>query len=254
MAEGAVDVGLVRALQERAARALPPLSVTRTDGWWLRYAPGCSWWVGSVLPHAEPNGVELADLVARAERFYAARGATVRFQICPPACPDELDGLLADRGYRWESPMSLRIASTEREQHRSEDRDVRLEGRPSRAWFDAASAVHGHTADPEAEWELLRRVTLPTAYASVLIDGGIVAVGRAVVDAGWAGVFGMGTLPEARGRGRASAVLAALAGWARARGAARMYLQVERDNAAATALYRRSGFTELTGYHYRSAG
>lgn len=32
-----------------------------------------------------------------------------------------------------------------------------------------------------------------------------------------------------------------------------MYLQVERDNPAALALYRRAGFHEICTYHYRTA-
>jgi ribosomal protein S18 acetylase RimI-like enzyme len=32
-----------------------------------------------------------------------------------------------------------------------------------------------------------------------------------------------------------------------------MYLQVERDNAAAMHLYERAGFAEICRYHYRTA-
>jgi ribosomal protein S18 acetylase RimI-like enzyme len=53
-------------------------------------------------------------------------------------------------------------------------------------------------------------------------------------DTGWAGVFGMATLPTARG-------------------ATRLYLQVECDNMAARRLYERAGFTELCRYRYRTA-
>jgi ribosomal protein S18 acetylase RimI-like enzyme len=48
-------------------------------------------------------------------------------------------------------------------------------------------------------------------------------------------------------------VLAALARWARARGAERLYLQVERENAVALRLYARAGFRERYRYHYRYA-
>jgi ribosomal protein S18 acetylase RimI-like enzyme len=81
----------------------------------------------------------------------------------------------------------------------------------------------------------------------------IVAVGRAVADAGWAGVFGMATLPQARSRGAGRDVLATLAGWAGAHEADSMYLQVERDNIPALRLYERTGFREMCGFHYRTA-
>nr|WP_255429740.1 GNAT family N-acetyltransferase [Streptomonospora sp. PA3] len=99
---------------------------------------------------------------------------------------------------------------------------------------------------------MLGRVRGPSAHVRAIAGSAVVAVGRAVADTGWAGVFGMATLPEARGRGAAGVVLAALAQWAHARGAERMYLQVERDNTPALRLYQRAGFTEACRYHYRT--
>jgi GNAT superfamily N-acetyltransferase len=86
-----------------------------------------------------------------------------------------------------------------------------------------------------------------------MLGDDVLAVGRAVADAGWAGVFGVATLPEARGKGAARTVLAALAGWAGAQQADRMYLQVEGDNVRAHRLYETMGFRELCAYHYRTA-
>lgn len=101
---------------------------------------------------------------------------------------------------------------------------------------------------------MLGRVQRPSAYASAMIGNGVVAVGRAVADEGWAGVFGMATLPHARGKGAARSVLVALADWVGAHEADRMYLQVECDNIPALRLYERTGFEEVCGYHYRTPG
>jgi N-acetylglutamate synthase len=49
----------------------------------------------------------------------------------------------------------------------------------------------------------------------------------------------MVTLPQARHRGAGRRVLAALARWAEARRADRMYLQLERDNLPALRLYEK---------------
>jgi N-acetylglutamate synthase len=244
----------VRGLQERAARALPAEHVEVVDGWWLRHAPNCSWWAGTVLPHgvAEPGG--LVDRVVEAEKFYARHGATARFQISPPACPDGLDDMLAERGYRRHSPVSLQAASTARvlEQVPTGSLRVCVDDRPTRAWVEVWRAASGH-GDSRAERDTLARVEPPTAYACAMSGDDVVAVGRAVADTGWAGVFGMATLPRARGRGAARDVLAALAGWAGAHDADSMYLQVECDNLPALRLYERTGFREICGSHYRSA-
>jgi ribosomal protein S18 acetylase RimI-like enzyme len=242
-------------LQGRAARAQPAEHTETVDGWWLRHAPGGAWWIGSVLPHGAVGAGEVARRVAGAEEFYARRGARARFQISPGACPDGLDTLLATRGYRRHAPMSLRMAPTARVRPRAAAGapPVRVDDRPSRAWFGTWYGVPGH-GDARAGWDMLARLDLPCAYAGALVGDEVVAVGRAVADTGWVGVFGIATLPGARGRGAAGAVLAALAGWAGGQRADHMYLQVERDNVAALRLYQRAGFTEVSGYHYRSAG
>ena len=135
---------------------------------------------------------------------------------------------------------------------RGDEPRIRVDEIPTSAWFAAWHAVHGQGSDPRIEWEMLARVTAPSAYASALDAGEVVAVGRAVAEAGWAGVFGMATVPQARGRGAARSILASLADWAAANGAGRMYLQVESDNDPALRLYKRMRFSELCGYHYRT--
>lgn len=251
-----VTAEMVRELQEKAARALPAADVKHVGGWWLRHSTSCAWWVRTVLPHADAGPEELVRRVVGAERFYAGHGTAARFQTSPPACPKGLDMLLADRGYRPESAMSLQVAATTCVMARA-PRDplrVRLDDDPTRAWFEVWHAVHGPGGDGRAEWTMLDRVEQPSAYASAMIGNGVVAVGRVVADDGWAGLFGMATLPHARGRGAGRRVLAALAACAGAHGADRLYLQVECDNRPALRLYEGAGFGEVCRYHYRAAG
>jgi GNAT superfamily N-acetyltransferase len=247
---------MVRGLQERAARAVPAELTEDAGGWWLRHAPGCGWWVGTVLPHGDARAGELVHRVVRAEEFYAGHGAAARFQISPTACPEGLDTVLAERGYRRQGLTSLQVALTAHvlEQLPAGSLRVRLDDRPARAWFEVWHAVNGHDGGWRAERDMLGRVRRPSAYACAMTGGDVVAVGRAVADTGWAGVFSMATLPRARGKGVARTVLGALAGWAGAHQAGHMYLQVERGNIPALRLYERTGFREISGYHYRTAG
>jgi GNAT superfamily N-acetyltransferase len=244
----------VRGLQERVARALPAEHVEHVGGWWLRHSANSSWWMGTVLPHGDASRDELVRMISTAERFYAGFGVATRFQVSPGACPADLDATLAGRGYRWESPMSLQTASTVdvQAQARPDGPSIRLNETPTTAWSEVWYAVHGHGSDPQIEWEMLGRLTQPSVYASALEGDEVIAVGRAVADAEWAGVFGMATLPGERGRGAARSILASLADWATAQGAGGMYIQVESDNDPALHLYDRMCFTEVCGYHYRT--
>jgi GNAT superfamily N-acetyltransferase len=243
----------VRDLQQRAARALPAEHAEVVDGWWLRHAPSRAWWTGTVLPHADAGPGGLEARVTAAEAFYAGRGAAARFQISPGACPDGLDALLAQRGYRRESPMSLQQAPVTGVLGAAPTGSLRvdLDDRPTPPWFEVWRAVHDHGGGARAEQDMLDRVENPSAYARAVVGDQVVAVARAVADTGWVGVFSMATLPAARGQGVARTVLAALAAWAGAHGADRMYLQVEHDNAPALRVYRRAGFRAVCGYHYR---
>jgi ribosomal protein S18 acetylase RimI-like enzyme len=247
------DSETVRGLQERAARGLPAEHVEQVGDWWLRRSATSSWWMATVLPHGAADRTELERRIGIAERFYAGSGLATRFQVCPAVCPAELDTRLAERGYRRESPMSLQVAAAaDVRTLATGGLSLRLGAAPTTEWFEVWYAVHGNGSDPRAEWDMLARVTRPSAYARAVDGDQVVAVGRAVADTGWAGVFGMATLPGARGRGAGRGILRALAEWAIGEGADGLYLQVETDNDAALRLYNRAGFTEVAGYHYRS--
>jgi N-acetylglutamate synthase len=244
-------VSLAGELLERAARAMPAAVEDRSSGWWLRHTDGGAWWSGAVLAH-DATGSDLSERIVAAERFYAEHRATPRFQVCD-GCPPGLDPLLAGRRYRWDSPISLRVTSCDEavEPPQLPGFQVRVASEFDLAWLAVQSSAGTPEASAAQEARLLRRVQLPSAYVTVFAGPEPVAVGRAVADDGWTGVFSMATAPQARRRGAARLVLAVIASWARDQGAPRLYLQVERSNAPAARLYGATGFTEIATYHYR---
>lgn len=78
------------------------------------------------------------------------------------------------------------------------------------------------------------------------VDGKIAAfaLGRVVVDE--AELFQIGTLPEYRGRGLAKSLLARLHDKMREKGATVCFLEVRSRNAAAIALYEKSGYERVS--------
>ena len=245
-------MNLPGSLLERAARATPAAVEDRGTGWWVRHTEGNTWWSGAVLAHDASYGGHLAERIEAAERFYAERDAAARFQVCP-GCPPDLDRMLADRGYRWDAPVSLQAmdVSAPAEARPAPGLDVRVGSGPDPGWLAVLATTGGPRTVVENEIRLLNRVGLRSAYVTVLADDEPVAIGRAVTDDGWTGVFGMATLPRARRRGAARTVLSAIAGWAREQDTPRLYLQVERSNTAACRLYAAAGFAEVATYHYR---
>ncbi|MGH8940412.1 MAG: GNAT family N-acetyltransferase, partial [Actinomycetes bacterium] len=217
-------------LLERAARATPAAVEDRGTGWWVRHTDDNAWWSGAVLAHDGSDDGRFADRIEAAEGFYAERDAAPRFQVCP-GCPADLDRILADRGYRWEVPISLQTmdVSTPVEARPAPGLDVRVGSGLEPGWLAVLAATGGPRTVVENETRLLNGVGRRSAYVTVLTDDAPVAIGRAVADDGWTGVFGMATAPRARRRGAARAVLSAIGCWAREQDAPRLDLQVERS-------------------------
>jgi ribosomal protein S18 acetylase RimI-like enzyme len=92
---------------------------------------------------------------------------------------------------------------------------------------------------------------LPADLDVVLAARGCQAVGRAVRQGDWVGIYCMAVAPTARRQGRARDVLHALINQARATGARLAYLCVTAANAPAQAPYAASGFQPTSTYHYR---
>lgn len=252
---GLYNVRRIGELQERAARAVPATAQENRDGSWLRYTDSeATWWAGAALLHGREPVRDLAAGIAAAEDFSMAHGGPARFQVCP-ACPPDLDYALARRGYVSGDIVSLQMAASGEIARRLSAPSLRVDltAAPYSAWFELLMTAQGHDDDPVRERRLIQGVDLPSVYATVFASNRPVAVGRAVADTGWVGVFSMATLSDARRRGAASAVLTALADWAISRSCPNMYLQVPRNSAEALGVYRRAGFEELCAYHYRTA-
>jgi GNAT superfamily N-acetyltransferase len=246
------DARLGAELDLAAARAWPAREVEIRDGWWFRANDGLNRRVNSVFPDAAVR-TPLADHIAEAEAFYRAHGLPPRFQISPATLPADLDRVLADRGYVVESGVDIMIADTAALAARHDPTlDIRLDAAISVAWLGVHMADAPDDATKRRKGEMLTRVEPGHVFASLRAGGETVAAGLAIADENWFGVFGMFTLERARRRGHARALLAAMAGWALARGCGRAYLQVERDNPAAIAVYGRAGFRTVHGYHYRT--
>ena len=244
----------ILAIERVAFDAWPAAEVKALGGWRLRFNHGVTSRGCSVWPGPGEDGPPLDARVEAVERFYAGRGAAASYQLSPASAPPELDRVLAARGYEPSVPVSVELASAAGVAALATPRgaEASCSDELSEAWFDLSGRRGRFEGEAVAVYRaMLGRVRGRAGFALVRAGGETVAVGLTVASPPWAGVFSMRTLPDRRGQRFGEAVLGAIARWAQGRGASRLYLQVETDNAPARKLYARAGFEPRYEYHYR---
>jgi GNAT superfamily N-acetyltransferase len=250
-----VQDGELLAIERTAFDAWPAAEVGTLGGWRLRFNHGVTRRASSVWPGPGEAALPLAARIEAVERFYAERGGPASYQMTPVADPPELDAVLAARGYEAAAPVSVEIADAAGVAARAMPPGVEVEcsGAISEAWFELSGRRGRFAGEAVAGYRgLLERLAGRAGFALARVSGEPVAVGLSVAAPPWAGVFSMLSLLGFRGKGLGEAVLVSLARWATGRGAARLYLQVDVDNAPARRLYARAGFVPRYEYFYRS--
>jgi ribosomal protein S18 acetylase RimI-like enzyme len=225
LAAAPVRTGDIRNLEHAAALAWPGAEHEWVDGWLLRFGYGSTRRANSAVPLDVSRGNTMAVI-----DWYAARrmpplvAAPDRLLQVPPGAATDAENLV----------MTGEVSSTARA-------------------VDIAGA-------PDDEWLRVYRREVPVDVLTAVVDGEVAfasiagaGVGRAAVTVApdgrrWVGLSAVHVIEEARRRGLARDLCAALLAWGGDRGATRAYVQVLADNTAAVRLYESMGFT----VHHRS--
>lgn len=257
---------LIRELEECVVDGWPAAETVEFDGWLLRATSGFTHRgnsVATVSPSliSKPttsdvdDQVALALRIARVEAWYAGHGLSPMFQVGPASVPAELEQTLAERGYARTGEALLALATPDEllevltHKHAFE---VSIASSASPAWLELGAQEGRLAAYPAAYQGVLRRLGSRCRFV-LARDAKGVPVASCLVVSGEErlAVHSMLTLPSARRRGAARAMLQALARTARGEAIRELYLLVETDNQPARTLYTKSGFRELYTYHYR---
>jgi len=236
-----------RRLEELSLNSSAPPGQLLYDGWLLRLQPGKAKRALSVNAVFESR-LSLDEKIAYCERLYGQAGLPALFRITPFAQPPGLDAELERRGYG-------RFDMTAVESAELLAPDCGANGARPLAlaeWVEAVGDLRGSSQDQRAGHRARLEACALPLRPLVLEEGDrVVATGLTIIEAGAAGLFDIVTDKAHRRRGLARRLVAALLAQAWEAGAREAYLQVERDNAPARALYRQFGFTERYLYWYR---
>ena len=243
MIEGPVDPAKLEPVTARAWRAAEEASL---GDWRLNASRGLSGRINACWVNGEP-GQPVATALAEVEAWYAARRLPARFKIVDRLCePADLAERLAAAGY---SPTKETLVMTGPPVAEADPR-VQVLDEPDERFAAVFAGAASDPEDAQERLEALARTPAPRGFAIVEADGAPAAIGACAVEAPWAGIFAMRTLPSFRRQGLARAVLDSLLSRAAPLGATTAWLQVEADNGGARQLYEAAGFAEAYRYRY----
>jgi N-acetylglutamate synthase len=257
-------VETITELERMAAAHWRGTEEERLGDWLLRAAEGFTGRANSALPLGDP-GLPPDAAVAAVTEWYRARGLPPMIAVPlpaqagspgrPPSPGQAVDDDLARRGWLVRSSPAL-VMLADLPPHGPlgglpAGRAVHVSREPDDAW-----AARYHYRGQDYLPPIARKV-LTSAEDQVFVsirDGGeVLAIARLSAAGGWAGLTAVEVHPGYRRQGLGAAITAAACEQARQRGISRVFLQVEVDNEAAKALYRRLGFRYSHRYHYRVA-
>lgn len=236
-------------LERLTARTWRGLEEQPFGDWLLRAAGGFTGRANSVLVVGEPL-LPLADAVPAVAGWYADRGLRPQAQLPMPGA-EVADAAFGAAG--WTRGEDVLVLTAGIDDWADPAVPVQLDGAPDAGWL--AGYRYRGTPLPPVAAEVLTTAEKPV-FASVRPDPNPAvpaAVARGVLVEDWLCVTAVTVDDGYRRRGLATAVMTALAAWARAGSATSCVLQVAASNGPALALYDRLGFTEHHRYHYRVA-
>jgi ribosomal protein S18 acetylase RimI-like enzyme len=245
---------LLSRVEDAGLNASAPPQQRWVDGWIVRFSPGkakrarC---INAVATGRLPVSVRLAHC----EAVLREAGLPVFVRITPFSQPPELDHRLDEQGY-------ARIDRTRVMVH--PDFPTAAEALPPELQLalataaDFAEVVGDLRGSPvEQRRAQAQRVGLsPVPFQGWVLrrrdDQAIVACAQVAVEAELVGLYDVFTQPQSRGQGLARLLCGHLLARASQAGSRVAYLQVDAGNAPAQAVYRRLGFRDAYGYHYRT--
>lgn len=236
-----MDRELIIEIEERAVRAMAPAETVSFGRWTVALGRGATLRLNSCTTFGE-SPRELFERIELVERKYASRDRLARFRLTP--LDAYLDGRLHTRGYDHGPEVSLMTGPV----GGRTDASVAVARGAGPTWLGRYAQWGGH--------DELRTSEIAESLNSLTLETGVfmspAAIGVAVVEDGWVGLFDVIVDPEQRHQGHGRAMTETMLAWAADRGAERSYLQAVSTNEPARALYDRLGFTETYRYWYRT--
>lgn len=249
-----IDETLMSRLEDAGLNASAPPQQRWLDGWLVRYQPGKARRSRCINAVAEGR-LPLADRLALAEAVYRDAALPMLFRISRHTRPQSLDEQLAASGWRLVDPTCVMLRSAlPRQSGPALPSGLRWVSLDAKAFAQTVGELRGSPPEHRASHaHRLHHCPVPCQGFALQreSDAALLACGQVAQEAELVGLYDIHTHDSARREGLASLLCERLLSHSASQGAKIAYLQVSADNAPARALYRRLGFVDAYGYHYR---
>lgn len=246
-----------RLYEELALNAWPALITHHYDGWLIKYANGYTKRANSVYPLYDST-VDVEDKIDYCEAYYSAMGQKTTFKMNDSDMLRVLDMCLEDRGYHVLDPTDVMVMPLSGYEPVELPEDYEFYKGYSEEWTNAYAGLVGLDNDDEQKLNAKRTLIdmlmcIKVLSINIIIreDDEIIAVGNAVLERGYLGVFNIVVKESYRGKGYGHKTMNAIIKEGQKLGAVESYLQVVCENQVAVNMYKKMGYEKLYTYWYR---
>jgi N-acetylglutamate synthase len=245
------DLYTIQQFEEITLNTAPAVHQHLFDGWVLR-ASGTDTRRSNSTTALHRGLRELDEKITYVERWYVDHKQPAIFRLSPIA-PVDLEAKLAARGYSREADtdvmtmdMHLPVPPMEPTQ------GMRVVESSVADGLRTLHRMKGSTTELVAQESLRQKLWHGTeVFLNLRNINGIISCGMARLEDGCVCIFNMRTADAHHGKGYATLLVSHLLAWGQAHGASSAFLQFEKSNEAANAVYRRYGFVPRYSYWHR---
>jgi ribosomal protein S18 acetylase RimI-like enzyme len=230
-----------------ALRAWPAAEERRLGEWLLRLDAGYTKRANSVYVLGREPNLDLKQRLSACAAIYHERGLPLIVRESTQVASPTLAAAMTARGSsRIDETIVMTAAIPIPGDGDAIPDQVDLDN-----WLELYTRFEGATKGNQRHHrEIIRRIASPTCLVVRHVDGEPAAIGLAVADEPWVGLFDIATDTDRRRQGHGRSLVAGMLAWGWRQGARQTYLQVLASNAPAIALYKRLGFREAYRYWY----
>ena len=227
---------------------MPPVHEENYDGWHLRLSNGRTKRINSVNFLNKVNEtVALPEKISFCEQYYNKHQHPCRFRITSLSFLASLENALLNRGYQPIDKTDVLLQDLSSRPKAQPTMPVTFEKTASEEWLGVLCRLTGREGDAEKQSlkDTLARIEIDVCYASIRMDGEIVAlVSYAPVEGVRFQLKRIYLSSKLRGTGMGLKLLHHVEGCAKTRGAAEMELWTDTRFTRAHSFYAREGYVK----------